>query len=374
MPIRQITIIGTGLIGGSLGLALREGGFDGNIVGCDKPAVLEAAERRGAIDRAEADLERAIVGSDVIVLATPVGCILSQLEAVAPLSSPDTLIVDAGSTKQHFVERARMILGDKAAERVLPGHPMAGKEVGSIVNADPNLFRDAVWLVTPIDPKVLPTSRQMDYLDLLQTTGARLITVDPKQHDRLCAWISHLPQMIATALACSLQEEFGNDDMVREIGGRALREMTRIAGSPYSMWRDIAMTNTENIEGALLHFEQQLAHLRENLRGPGLREMFEAANQWPVPSGQWPLSDSRQLASGMRVGDPIRILRVPASVQDSDRLKTRSILERCVGRVFPIMSFNEHGMIQIDIGEFVGKPSYMETIWIERDCVEPANK
>jgi prephenate dehydrogenase len=280
MSIRQITIIGTGLIGGSLGLALRQAGFDGHIVGCDKLAVLEIAEARGAIDRAEADLERAIVGSDVILLATPVGCILSQLESLAPLSSPNALIVDTGSTKHKFVERARMILGDKAAERVLPGHPMAGKEVGGIEHADANLFRDAVWLVTPIDASRPYTSRQQEYLELLTAIGGRVITLDAERHDRLCAWISHLPQMIATALACSLREEFGDDEAVMEIGGRALLEMTRIAHSPYSMWRDIAMTNTENIEEALLHFEQQLAHLRENLRGPGLRDMFAAANQF----------------------------------------------------------------------------------------------
>jgi len=280
MSIRQITIVGTGLIGGSLGLALRQAGFAGSIVGCDKRAVLEIAEARGAIDKAETDLERAIVGSDMIVLATPVGCILSQLEAVAPLSSPDTLITDTGSTKQQFVERARMILGDRAAERMLPGHPMAGKEMGGVENADAELFRDAVWLVTPIDPERPYTPHQQQYLELLKAIGARLITLDAERHDRLCAWISHLPQMIATALACSLQEEFGDDDAVMQIGGRALREMTRIAGSPYSMWRDIAMTNTENIEEALLRFEQHLAHVRENLRGPGLREMFEAANEW----------------------------------------------------------------------------------------------
>ncbi len=280
MSIRQITIVGTGLIGGSLGLALRQAGFAGSIVGCDKQAVLKIAEARGAIDRAEADLEGAIVGSDVIVLATPVGCILSQLEQVAPIAAPEALIVDTGSTKQQFVERARMILGEKAAERVLPGHPMAGKELGGIENADAELFRDAVWLVTPIDADRPYTSRQQDYLDLLGMIGARVITLDAERHDRLCAWISHLPQMIATALACSLREEFGEDDAVMQIGGRALREMTRIAHSPYSMWRDIAMTNTENIEEALLRFEQQLAHLRENLRGPGLREMFEEANKF----------------------------------------------------------------------------------------------
>ena len=173
-----------------------------------------------------------------------------------------------------------MVLGDQAAERVLPGHPMAGKEHGGIEHADANLFRDAVWLITPINPEQPYTPRQQEYLELLQSIGARVIAIEPERHDRLCAWISHLPQMMATALASMLREELGDDEAVAQIGGRALREMTRIAHSPYSMWRDIALTNTENIDEALLRFEQQLAHLRENLRGPGLREMFESANKF----------------------------------------------------------------------------------------------
>ena len=280
MSIRQITIVGTGLIGGSLGLALKQAGFDGDIIGCDKRAVLEIAEARNAIDRAEADLERAIVDSDVIVLATPVGCILSQLETIGPMVPPTTLITDAGSTKQRFVERARELFGAQAAQRVLPGHPMAGKEFGGIEHADANLFRDAVWLVTPINGDENYTSGQHEYLQLLRSIGARIIAMDAERHDRLCAWISHLPQMIATALASVLRDELVDDDAVTQIGGRALREMTRIAHSPYSMWRDIALTNTENIEEALLRFEQQLAHLRENLRGPELRKLFEDANKF----------------------------------------------------------------------------------------------
>jgi prephenate dehydrogenase len=282
MPIHQITIVGTGLIGGSLGLALRQAGFNGTIVGCDKRAVLEMAETRKAIDRAEADLERAIAGSDVIVLATPVGCILSQLEAIAPLlaQNKDTLITDTGSTKEKFAERARLVLGDRAATSVLPGHPMAGKEVGGIEHADPELFRDAVWLITPIDADQPYTSRQQEYLALLTSIGARVMALDAHRHDRLCAWISHLPQMMATALASALRDEFGDDEVLSQIGGRALREMTRIAHSPYSMWRDIAMTNTRNIEEAMLYFEQQMAHLRENLRGPALREIFDSANRF----------------------------------------------------------------------------------------------
>jgi prephenate dehydrogenase len=280
MLIQQITIVGTGLIGGSLGLALKQSGFAGTIIGCDKRAVLEIAQSRGAVDRAEADLERAIVGSDVLVLATPVGCILSQLEAIAAIVPPTTLITDAGSTKQKLVERARDLFGGNAAERFLPGHPMAGKEVGGIEHADANLFRDAVWLITPAEPDRPSTSRQMEYLELLQAMGARVMTMDAERHDRLCAWISHLPQMIATALASALREELGDEEAATQIGGRALREMTRIAHSPYSMWRDIALTNSQNIEEAMLRFEQQLAHLRENLRGPELRELFESANRF----------------------------------------------------------------------------------------------
>ena len=123
MAIQQISIIGTGLIGGSLGLALKQAGFAGRIVGCDKGAVLEIAQARGAIDRAEADLERAIVGSDVIVLATPVGCILSQLETLAPLVASGVLMTDCGSTKERLVELARMLFGDSAKQRVFAWTP-----------------------------------------------------------------------------------------------------------------------------------------------------------------------------------------------------------------------------------------------------------
>jgi len=280
MPIRQITIVGTGLIGGSLGLALKQAGFSGEIVGCDRSAVLEIAQARIAIDRAEADLERAIRGSDVIVLATPVGCILSQMEAIASQVEPTALITDVGSTKQRLVEKARELFGAQAAARVLPGHPMAGKEFGGIQHAEPGLFRDAIWLITPVDAEDDQTALQREYLALLRSIGARMIALEAGRHDRLCAWISHLPQMIATALASALRDELGDDEAVAQIGGRALREMTRIAHSPYSMWRDIAITNSQNIEDALLRFEQQLAHLRENLRTPELRAMFDEANQF----------------------------------------------------------------------------------------------
>ena len=280
MSIRQITIVGTGLIGGSLALALKQHGFGGTIVGCDKRSVLEAALERTVIDRAEADLERAVVGSDVIAFATPVGATLSQFEAIAPTLPATTLITDTGSTKRMFVDRARMVFGDEAGKRVLPGHPMAGKEFSGIEHSDAALFQGAVWLITPIVANHQYTPLQEEFTDLLRAIGARVVMLDPERHDLLCAWISHLPQMISTALTSVLHEELGDDETVMQIGGRALREMTRIGHSPYSMWRDIAITNSENIEDVMLRFEQQITHLRENLKGPGLKEMFESANRF----------------------------------------------------------------------------------------------
>lgn len=280
MPIRQITIVGTGLIGGSLALALKKNGFVGAIVGHDRPAVLAAAIERGAIDRAENDLALATANSDIVVLATPVGTILSQFEAIAPTLPATTLITDTGSTKQKLVERARLVFGHEAGKRVLPGHPMAGKEFSGIEHAAANLFEGAVWLITPIVANQQYTPLQEEFTALLTATRARIIVLDPERHDIVCAWISHLPQMISTALTSVLHEELGDDETVMQIGGRALREMTRIGHSPYSMWRDIALTNSENLDDVILRFEQQMTHLRENLRGPGLREMFESANRF----------------------------------------------------------------------------------------------
>jgi prephenate dehydrogenase len=280
MAIRQITIVGTGLIGGSLGLALRQRGFDGTIIGCDKPEVLEIAITRSAIDRGATDVKEAARGSDVVVFATPVRVTFLLLERLSSALAGETLVTDTGSTKAQLVEFACLLFGETAGERLLPGHPMAGKEQGGIENADPELFRDAAWLVTPIGSHHQYTPRQREYVDLLKSVGARVVALEPERHDRLCAWISELPQMISTTLASLLQDELGDDDAATQIGGPALREMTRLARSPYSMWGDVAMTNSQNLEKALLRFEQELAHLRENLRGPGLRETFENANRW----------------------------------------------------------------------------------------------
>jgi len=282
MAFRQITIIGTGLIGGSLGLALKAAGFGGKIVGCDRAAVLDRARAMRAIDVGTEDPVEAIAGSDLIVLATPVGGIIDLIERIGPLASPEALITDVGSTKKEIIERARAVFGDRAPQRFLAGHPMAGKEHSGLEHAEAKLFLNAVWLLAPQPRQDFERGKIKDYCELLEGIGARVLKMDAERHDLLCAWVSHLPQMLATALAATLVEELGGNPDLHAIGGRALREMTRIASSPYSMWRDIAHTNTANIECALAKLEQRLAHIRENLRTPALREEFDHANRFEL--------------------------------------------------------------------------------------------
>jgi prephenate dehydrogenase len=280
MPFKQITIVGTGLIGGSFGLALRAVGYAGRIVGCDRGVVLSRAQGMGAISAGIEDPVKAIEGSDLVVLATPVGAIIDLIERIGPLVSPDALITDTGSTKKEVLERARAVFGGQAPRRFLGGHPMAGKEHGGLENAESKLFLDAAWLLTPQAGQDLEQGNIKEYCSLIEEIGARLVRIEAGEHDRLCAWISHLPQMIATALASTLVDEYAGNSQLQSIGGRALREMTRIASSPYSMWRDIALTNTANIERALSRVEQRLVHLRENLRTQELRKEFERANRF----------------------------------------------------------------------------------------------
>jgi prephenate dehydrogenase len=284
MPIRQITIIGTGLVGGSLGLALRKKQFQGKIVGCDQPDILRLAKKIKAIDHGVSDPIKACQGSNVVVLATPVGTIIDLIERLAPHVPADALVTDVGSTKCEVVLRAQKAFGSRAPDRFLAGHPMAGKENSGIEFADADLFRGAVWFLTPQTGQNVRRGLAGDYVSWLKKIGAQIAEMDPAEHDQLCAWISHVPQFLSTALAASLVDEYGENAPVLESGGRALREMTRIAGSPYSMWRDVALTNKNSIAEALLKLEQRLAHIRENLDTRRLEEEFNLAHKLKSPN------------------------------------------------------------------------------------------
>jgi prephenate dehydrogenase len=278
MSIRQITIIGTGLIGGSLGLALRKKKFGGRIIGCDREAALEKARMCGAIDGGTANPGDAVHGSQLVVLATPVLSIVDLIERVGPVLPAKAVLSDVGSTKAAIVEQAMKVFGKNAGKRFLAGHPMAGKEMSGVDYADADLFQNAVWFLTPLPGQNLNEGLFAEFAGWIDAIGARIAMLPAEDHDRLCTWISHLPQMISTALAAALVEEFGAEAPLLSAGGRALQEMTRISASPYSMWRDVAISNKKNLEAALWKVEQRLAHIRENLATRQLAEEFEQAH------------------------------------------------------------------------------------------------
>lgn len=296
--IQSIAILGTGLIGSSVGLALRANGFAGSITGWDRaPEEAEIAREKGAIDSVASDPLAAARASDTILLATPVFGILEWIERLAPVLHTDQLVTDVGSTKRKICALAAEAFSSPGAAYFLPGHPMAGKEVFGAANADANLFQGAVWLFTlpeasPDEVKnpTLGRQRTDKWRHWVARFGCRMLDLDPARHDEICAWASHLPQMLGTALAALFEDTFpegpsGADldspsAQLRAIGGRAMHEMTRLGGSPYSMWRDIAQTNDEAIAAALLALEQRLASIRENLKQPELRDEFARANQF----------------------------------------------------------------------------------------------
>jgi len=278
MAIRQITIIGTGLIGGSLALALRRKKFAGRIVGCDREGTLERARMRGAIDHGSVEPGDAVRGSQVVVLATPVLAICDLIERIGPVLPAKAFLTDVGSTKTAVVERALKVFGKSAGKRFLAGHPMAGKELSGVDFADADLFQNAMWFLSPLPEQNLNQGLFAEFSGWIDAIGARIAMLPAEEHDRLCAWISHVPQMMSTALAAALVEEFGAEAPLLSAGGRALREMTRISASPYSMWRDVAISNRKNLEKALWKVEQRLAHIRENLATRQLAVEFEQAH------------------------------------------------------------------------------------------------
>jgi prephenate dehydrogenase len=275
--IHRIMIVGTGLIGASAGLALRAAQFPGEIVGWDRdPSQMQIAVDRRAIDVTANDPINAAINSDLLLLSGPVFSILDWMEKLAPLLKPHQLVTDVGSVKVAIAERAGALFGGAGQAGFLPGHPMAGKEVSGAAHADAQLFDRAVWLFTEFTGHPLAA----EWGTWVERFGCRTMHIQAARHDEICAWVSHLPQFLSTSLSAMLEDRFGDAPDLRAIGGRALREMTRLGASPYSMWRDVAHTNTETIAEALLSMEQRLAHLRENLKTPELRDEFERANRF----------------------------------------------------------------------------------------------
>ena len=284
--MERVAIVGTGLIGASVGLALRASGFAGTIIGVDSNHEEGAAAKHlGAVDRVIAPSDRALevcATCDVVVLAVPVLAIMDWIDKLGPVLGPQTLVTDVGSTKLAICDLARTSFLGVGKARFLPGHPMAGKESGGAALAEARLFDGAMWLFTPIDQ--VESEREREWRAWVKKFGCRTMDLDAAHHDRICAWVSHLPQMVSTAMAAMFEDEFQQEPAMAEefrlIGGRGMREMTRLGASPFSMWRDVAQTNTMPVAASLYALEQRLAHLRENLKTPELREEFAKANRF----------------------------------------------------------------------------------------------
>jgi prephenate dehydrogenase len=273
-PFTRIAIAGTGLIGASFALAVRQVLPGARLAGWDKPDVLARALAGGVVDEGHARLGDALADADLIYIALPLGLTIERLPEVARHAAPGALVSDAASTKRAVCKAAGNCFTGGA--RFLGGHPMAGKEDSGLDAAEAALFRGAKYALIGArddDPRV------SCFVDLLEAIGARPIWMDAAKHDRAAAVVSHLPQLLAVALAGVIREQTDQSGLPLTLAGRGLRDALRLAGSPYALWRDIVLTNTDNLESALDRLAQAIEHLRANLRQRELEEEFAAANE-----------------------------------------------------------------------------------------------
>ena len=271
----RVAIIGLGLMGASLGMALRECGAAREVVGYDAaPGVAERAQERGAIDSACASLAEAVVGSDLVVLATPLLAMRDLLAEVAPLLAPETVVTDLGSAKASVVSWADALL--PAPGQFVGGHPMAGSEQSGVEAARPDLYHGATWLLTPT-PRTSPAALQT-VEQIVAALGAHRERLSLKQHDRAVALASHLPLIAASALTLAVAQSPGAPGAFAFAAG-GFRDTTRVASGSPRMARDICLTNTAPLLDALDIYLDALHALREQIaaQDPAIEESFNAA-------------------------------------------------------------------------------------------------
>ncbi len=269
----KVAIVGLGLIGGSIALAARQIWPTGLVIGVDNKAVLERAMVRHAIDVA-ADDPVVLAGADLVILAAPVRdnlTILADLEQHIPGRA---VVTDVGSAKRDIVDAARAL---PARLTFIGGHPLGGAPRSGIDQARPDLFRDRPWLFTPAD------DRHGDTLDRLErfvtAFGAMPHVVNAAEHDRLMAFLSHLPQLAASTVMQVVGEEIGAKGLA--LSGRGLADTTRLASSPADIWRDICAANADEIRVALDHLIAELQAIRDGLSDEqAIDRLFESAATW----------------------------------------------------------------------------------------------
>ena len=277
--ISRVTILGTGLIGGSFALAMRKHTTGMHITGWDRAEVIREAEARGAIDAGfSGDLAPALENADLIYIALPIGATLDLLPEIVLLAGPNALITDACSTKVRIIAAAVDHVPEDSEKLFLGGHPMAGKELSGIASADAELFRNNTYALIGASSEP-EDSRVAAFAKILEKIGARPLWLGAQQHDYAVGLASHLPQLAAVALGSFLYDHLDENGLPITLAGPGLRDSLRLAGSPYATWRDIVLTNKEVLSAALDLFARKLDDLRDRLASRELEADFDAANE-----------------------------------------------------------------------------------------------
>ncbi|MGA2418862.1 MAG: prephenate dehydrogenase/arogenate dehydrogenase family protein [Candidatus Acidiferrum sp.] len=276
--------MGTGLIGGSFALALKQYATDLHISGWDRAETARDAKARGAIDEApHGDLAAALQGADLVYIALPIGATLDLLPEIAKHAAPHALVTDACSTKLRIVHSATELFHVASGPIFLGGHPMAGREVSGISNASADMFQGQTYALIGEahagEEKSPRDARVTAFVKLLEKIGARPLWLGAQQHDYAVGLASHLPQLAAVALASFLYDRLDENGLPITLAGPGLRDSLRLAGSPYATWRDIILTNREILSAELDLFARRLDDLRERLNSRELEADFDAANE-----------------------------------------------------------------------------------------------
>ncbi len=253
--LHHVTIIGVGLLGGSAGLAIKAHDPDVRIAGVGRrQSSLDEALAVGAIDTAHLDPAEAVTGSDMVILATPVGAFAKHLEAIKPALKPGAMVTDVGSTKARVVQMAEKILG---GDRFVGSHPMAGSERTGPSFARADLFEGATCIITPTGRTTKALADRVE--KFWQTLGMKTLRMSPAAHDKAVARVSHLPHALSAMLMMLPKDADFN------VAATGFRDMTRLAGGSPEMWRDIFLTNRKAVLDALDTLDENLCQLRDLL-------------------------------------------------------------------------------------------------------------
>ena len=277
--VDTVCIIGTGLIGGSLALAIRQAGFCKEIIGAGRTeATLIKAVELGVIDRYDTNITHAAQDADIVVVCVPLGAMHAVFEQISAAELENTIITDAGSAKQSVIDEAELVFGEKFRNFV-PGHPIAGTEQSGVGAAFPELYQNRRVILTPTE------STSFDALEKIramwQSAGAEVETMSAEHHDLVLAGTSHLPHLLAFGLVDCLNNLEDVDEIFRFAAG-GFRDFTRIASSDPVMWRDICLSNRDEVMVMMRRYSVEMEKMYKALEagdGEKLREIFERAKK-----------------------------------------------------------------------------------------------